>query len=388
MTARENEPLTAVEPNEPDVFDVLLPAALHWPLLVLGPLVAGVLAFAATFVIAQTFTSRAVFLPPQQQQSTAASALAQLGALSGLAGISSLAGAKNPTEQYVALLQSATISDRMVDRFDLMKVYDVDYRFRAREELAKNVRFVVGKKDGLVSVEVEDELPQRASDMANQYVDELRRVTGELAITEAQQRRLFFESQLTQTRDRLTAAQQSLSSSGFSQGALRADARASAEGYARLRAEVTSAEVRLQTLRRNLADSTPEVQQAVTALGTLRSQLVRLEQTADLSGGPDYITKYREFKYQETLFDLFARQYELARVDESREGSLIQVVDAAMPAEWKTRPKRAVIAIVAALATLLLLFGFVQLRHWWREAAMDPERAAKVARIRAAFRRS
>jgi capsule polysaccharide export protein KpsE/RkpR len=385
--ARENEPAIEVEPSEPDVFDVLLPAAQHWRLLIFGPLIGGVVAFAATFAVSETFASRAMFLPPQQQQSTAASALAQLGALSGLAGISSLAGTKNPTEQYVALLQSATISDRMVDRFGLMKVYDVDYRFRAREELAKNVRFVVGKKDGLVSIEVEDESPQRASDMANQYVDELRRVTGELAITEAQQRRLFFENQLTQTKDRLTAAQQSLSSSGFSQGALRADARASAEGYAKLRAEVTSAEVRLQTLRRNLADSTPEVQQAVTALSTLRSQLGRLEQTADLSGGPDYITKYREFKYQETLFELFARQYELARVDESREGSLIQVVDAAKPAEWKSRPKRAVIAAVAALATLLLLFGFVQLRHWWREAAMDPERAAKVARIRAALRR-
>jgi uncharacterized protein involved in exopolysaccharide biosynthesis len=388
MIAHQNEPLMEHEPKEADVLDVLVHIAQHWRLLVLGPLIAGVLAFAGTFAIPKTFTSRAVFLPPQQQQSSAAAALAQLGALSGLAGISSLASAKNPAEQYVALLQSTTVSDRMVERFDLMKVYDVEYRFRAREDLAKRARFVVGKKDGLVSVEVEDESPQRASDMANQYVDELRRVTGELAITEAQQRRLFFESQLTQTRDRLTAAQQSLSSSGFSQGALRADARASAEGYARLRAEVTGAEVRLQTLRRSLADSTPEVQQAVTTLGTLRGQLSRLEQTADLSGGPDYVSKYREFKYQETLFELFARQYELARVDESREGSLIQVVDTAKPAEWKTGPKRTVIAVSAALAMLLLVLGLVQVQRWWREAAIDPERAAKMESMRAIFRRS
>jgi capsule polysaccharide export protein KpsE/RkpR len=387
MTARAPSPLMDVEPREPDVLDVLLPTVQHWPLLVFGPLVAGLLVFAATFAIPKTYTSRAVFLPPQQQQSAAASALAQIGALSGLAGISGLTGTKNATEQYVALLQSTTVSDRIVDRFDLMKVYDVDYRFLAREELARSARFVVGKKDGLISIEVEDKSAQRASDLANQYVEELRRVTGELAITEAQQRRLFFESQLTQTRDRLTAAQQTLSSSGFSQGALRADARASAEGYARLRAEVTSAEVRLQTLRRSLADSTPEVQQAVTTLSALRSQLTRLEQTADLSNGHDYITKYREFKYQETLFDLFARQYELARVDESREGSLIQVVDTAKPAEWKSGPKRAVLAVTAAFVALLLLFGFVQVRHWWREAATDPERATKVARVRAALRR-
>lgn len=367
------------------VLDVAVPLAQHWRLLVSGTLLTGLLALGLSFLIPKTYTSRTVFLPPQQQQSSAASAIAQLGALSGLVGAAS--GIKSPADQYVALVQSTTVADRLIDEFKLLQVYDEQFRFKAREELALNTRVLLGKKDGLITVEVDDRDPQRAADIANRYVDELRLLTAQLALTEAQQRRAFFEVQLSQTRDRLTKAQQALQASGFSQGALRADARASAEGYARLRAEATAAEVRLQTLRRTLADNTPEVQQAMSALGALRAQLNKLEESTDLTGGPDYVSKFREFKYQETLFDLFARQYELARVDESREGALIQVVDAAKPAEWKSRPKRTIIAAVAGLVALLVLATFVLARHALRHAQANPEAAAKLAQLRTALGR-
>jgi uncharacterized protein involved in exopolysaccharide biosynthesis len=349
------------------LIDLARMVAGNWKLLLIGPLLAGAAALGLTYTMTPKFESRTVFLPPQQQQSSALSAISQLGALSGLAG-SSL-GVKSPADQYVALLQSTTVADRMIDEFKLTEVYNVEYRFKARERLAGNVRVTLGKKDGLIMVEVEDASAQRAADMANRYVDELRLLTNRLALTEAQQRRVFFEKQLVQSRDDLAKAQDALQASGFSAGALRADARASAEGYARLRAEATAAEVRLQTLRRNLADAAPEVQQTMSALGALRSQLAKLEAATDLNGSPDYVSKFREFKYQETLFDLMARQYELARVDESREGALIQIVDVATPAEWKSKPKRAFIAAAVVLASLFLLAGFVLTRQAWRQAA-------------------
>jgi len=127
------------------------------------------------------------------------------------------------------------------------------------------------------------------------------------------------------------------------------------------------------------------VQQAQTMLGALRAQLGKIEVTTDLAGGPDYVGKYREFKYQETLFELFSRQYELARLDESREGALIQVVDVAKPAERKSKPKRAITAVTTTLATLLLLAAFVVTRHFWRQSAARPEKAAKLAQLRAAL---
>ena len=366
-----------------DLLDLALPLLQHWKLLVLAPLLAGALALSITFLIKPTFTSRTVFLPPQQQQSAAASAIASLGALSGLAGAA--AGIKSPADQYVALLQSATVADRLIDEFKLMQVYDSKFRFEARKELAENARISLGKKDGLITVEVDDIDPQRAANIANRHVDELRRLGQQLALTEAQQRRAFFETQLKKTRDELTAAQQALQSSGFNPGALKAEPKAAAEGYARLRAEVTAAEIRLQTLRRNLSDTTPEVAQAQTTLGALRAQLSRTEATTDLTGGPDYVSKFREFKYQETLFELFSRQYELARLDESREGALIQVVDVAKPAEHKSKPKRALTAVATTLAALMLLAVFVVMRHFWRQSAARPERAAKLAELRAAL---
>ncbi len=338
----------------------------HLKLLIIGPLVVGLVALGIAFAIPPTFTARTSLLPPQQQQSAAASALASLGALGGLAGMAS--AVKSPADQYVALMQSSTVADRLIDRFELMRVYDDEFRVEARRELEQNSRFSIGKKDGLIVIEVDDKSPQRAAEIANQYVEELRRMTSVLAVSEAQQRRAFFEVEMKATRDRLVQAQQALQASGFTPGALRAEPKASAEGYARLKAEVTAAEVRLQTLRGSLSDSAVEVQQQLAALNALRGQLARFEQANPTSGSADYIGKYREFKYQETLFELFARQYEMARVDESREGALIQVVDPATPPERKSKPKRALIAAGATLVTLLLLAVFVLVRHSWREA--------------------
>ena len=313
-----------------------MPLVESWKLWILGSIAVGLVALGAAFLMTPVFTARTTFLPPQQQQSGVASALASLGGLAGLAGVAS--GIKSPADQYVALMQSVTATDRLIDQFDLQQVYESKYRFEARKGLEQNTRIAIGKKDGLISVEVDDENPQRAADMANAYVEELRRMTSVLAVSEAQQRRLFFEKELKSARDQLDKAQQALQASGFDVGALRAEPKAAAESYARLKAEITAAEVRMQVLRNSLADSAPEVQRQLVQLSALRAQLARLEQTADSSIGPDYVSKYREFKYRETLFELFAKQYEIARVDESREGALIQVVDVATRPNTRASP--------------------------------------------------
>lgn len=343
--------------------DLAMPLVRHWKLWLLGSLSIGFVALGVSFLMTPIYTARTSFLPPQQQQSGFASALSSLSGLAGLAGVAS--SIKSPADQYMALMQSVTAEDRLVDKFDLMNVYDVKYRFEARRALEQNTRIAIGKKDGLISVEVDDESPQRAAGIANAYVDELRRLTSVLAVSEAQQRRLFFDKELKDAKDQLIKAQQALQASGFNVGALRAEPRAAADGYARLRAEITTAEVRLQVLRRTLADTAPEVQKQMAQLKALRDQLTRVEQAADASIGPDYLTKYREFKYRETLFELFAKQYEIARIDESREGALVQVVDPATVPEYKSKPKRAFIGIVATVLSLLVIGMFILVRHAW-----------------------
>lgn len=358
----------------------------NWRLLAFSSLAAGVVGLAAAFVVTPTFTARTSFIPPQQQGSGAASALASLGALSSLAG-AAMGGIKSPIDQYGALLESTTVADHLIDRFHLLQVYDKKYRFEARRELAKNTRVGIGRKDGLIAIEVDDSDPQRAADIANQYVAELRQMTGMLALTEAQQRRVFFESQLGQARDRLTKAQQALEASGFSESAVKAEPKSAAEAYAKLKAQVTATEVRLQALRRSLSDATPEVQQQEAALSALRQQLGQIESSGAQGTGPDYVAKYREFKYQEALFELYARQYEMARADESRESPLLQVVDSAAPPEKKSKPKRALVAAGSAVAGLLLALVYLFARRGLERARATPEGAARLERMRAAFRR-
>lgn len=325
----------------------------RWKTIALGTIIAGVLGYGATFLMKPIYTARAVIMPPQQQQNGAAAALSSLGALAGLAGGGAL---KSPADQYISLMQSATVSNRMIERFKLMDVYEAKFQEDARKALLKNALINAGKKDGLITVEVDDTDPQRAADMANAYVDELRYMTNTLAVSEAQQRRKFFESKLEETKTKLTQAQLDLQSSGFSSGALRAEPKAAAEGYARARASLTAAEVKLQALKRMLADGAPEVSQQEALVVALKAELLRLEQQDQgRDADSSYVSRYRDFKYQETLFDLYAKQFELARMDESREGALIQFVDKAVAPERRSKPKRTLIAIGAAMVVGLMM---------------------------------
>lgn len=385
MSALEPVAMTAAS-AEPQVslFDVALPLVEHWKLLIGGSLLAGLVVLGYSFMIAPTFTSRTTVLSPQQQQQGLAAVVGQSAAIAGLAG---LGGTKSPADQYVSLMQSSVVTDRLIERFKLMEVYKSEFRFLARKTLLDRTRIAVGKRDGIIAIEVDDKDPRRAADLANAFVEELRVLSDRLALSEAQQRRVFFEKHLQETRDRLAKAQQALGASGFSQGALKAEPRAAAENYARLRAELTAAEVKLQTLRQGLVESTPEVQQQQALVAAMRAQVGSLERNSSFSGDAEYVGRYREFKYQETLFELFSRQYELARVDESREGALIQVVDLAEPAEWKSKPSRALYGIAGTLVAFVLLAVFVVVRDVWRRASLSPETGAKIERLRSALRR-
>ncbi len=330
-----------------------------WALAVV-PLIAGALALAATYLMQPVFTARTSFLPPQQAQSATANMLANLGSLGGIAGTA--AGLRSPIDQYVTLLQTATVSDRIVDAFELMRVYKANLRIEARDGLQRNVRIAAGRKDGVITVEVDDTEPQRAAAIANRYVEELRQMTSKLTLTEAQQRRVFFEAQLAKSRGSLAAAQDALQSSGFTAGSLSVEPKASAERYARLQAEVSAAEVKVQAMRSMLVDTAPELQSQLSLLAALRSQLARAEAPRE-RGGSEYVNKYREFKYHETLFELYARQLEMARLDEGREGSLVQVLDAATVPERKSKPKRAATAVTSTTAVFVLLFLFFLVRQ-------------------------
>jgi tyrosine-protein kinase Etk/Wzc len=372
--------------DEISLLDLLQVVVDNLRLLVLGPLVCGLAALGISFAIPPTFTAKTQFLPPQQQQSSAASMLASLGALGGLAGAAT--DLKSPADQYIAFMRSVSVQDALIERFKLVKKYETKLKTDARMALTGSVRIASGK-DGLISVEVDHKDPKFAADLANAHVEELRNLLGRLAVTEAQQRRMFFEKQLQTTKENFTKADLALKSSGINSSVLKSSPALAVEAVARLKAGISVQEVKLGIMRNYLTESSPDFKQALSELASLKSQLAKAEKEDSASLGiTDYVARYREFKYQETMFELFAKQFELAKVDESREGAVIQVLDIAEPPERKAKPKKAMIAIIATLASGFALLLFVFIRSALKSASQNQETQQRISALQTSWKKA
>jgi tyrosine-protein kinase Etk/Wzc len=371
--------------DEISLLDLLQVIVDNLRLLVVGPLVCGLAALGYSFTIPPTYTAKTQFLPPQQQQSSAASMLASLGALGGLAGAAT--GIKSPADQYIVFMKSVSVQDALIERFKLVEKYEAKLKTDVRMALTGSVRIASGK-EGLISVEVDNKDPKFAADLANAHVDELRILLTRLAVTEAQQRRMFFEKQLQITKENFTKADLALKSSGISSSVLKTSPASAVEAVARLKAGISVQEVKLGTMRNYLTESSPDFMQALSELASLKSQMAKAEKEEPASkDASDYVARYREFKYQETMFELFTKQFELAKVDESREGAVIQILDIAQPPERKSKPKKAQIAITASLVSGFALILFVFIRSALRTASQNQETHQRLIALQASLKK-
>jgi tyrosine-protein kinase Etk/Wzc len=316
------------------------------------------------------YTATTSILPPQQTSSAGSALMAQLGNLSSvasLAGGSSL-GLKNPNDLQVAMLRSRTVEDAMLDRFHLVELFKVKQRSDARKELENVVDIDNGIKDGLIRISVTDRNPQRTAEMANGYVEEFKRLSATLAVTEASQRRLFFEQQLSQAKDNLAHAEEDLKRTGQKTGLVQLDSqtRATIELLANLRGQIAAKEVEISGMRSFATGENPDLQMAEQQLAGLRLQEARMGAASEGStsalipkgnmqeAGIEYIRKLRDVKYFETIFDLLARQFEVAKVDEARQGATVQIVDRAIVPDRRSSPKRTLIVLGAAAFGIFL----------------------------------
>ena len=379
----------APEDDEISLLDLLQVVADNLRLLVLGPLVAGLLALGYSFTITPIFTATTKFMPPQQQASGAASLLSSLGSLGGLAGAAS--GIKNPADQYIAFLKSRSLQDALIDRLKLTDRYQTPSREDVRHVIGASVQIASGK-DGLITLDASATDPAFAAQLANAHVEELGKLLSRLAVTEAQQRRVFFQKQLSMAKDNLIKAEQALKASNVNSSTLKADPKAAVEGLAKLKAAITSQEIKLGAMRGYLTESAPDYRQALTELSAMRAQMAGAEKedlvTSASSGNNDYIVRYRDFKYHETLFELFAKQFEIARVDESREGAVIQVLDAAIIPERKSKPQKAQMATQTTLATGFALLLFIFVRQAMRTVAKSERSGARLAALKASIKKA
>lgn len=333
------------------------------------------------------YTASAVILPPQQSPSAAAAMMAQLGSLGAMASAAGGLNVKNPNDQQVALLKSRTVEDAMAARFQLQRLYRCKYLSTTRKRWERATKIDPGVKDGLIRLEVTDVDPRRAADLANAWVEEYRRFTATLAITEASQRRLFFERQLNAAREDLVHAEEDMKQTEQRTGVIEIEgqARAMIASAAVLRAQVAAKQVELRAMREFAADQNPDLQRAQSELMALEGQLAKMDAASDRNEGDlvapkgtvtqaglDYTRALREVKYREAIQDLLTRQYEGARVDEARQGALVQVVD---PAAVPDRPS-SLYRIWIVLGALVLALPLALL------AATIVEAVATLRRIR------
>lgn len=331
---------------------------------------------AAAFLIPVKYSAEAVILTPQQPQPSL-SALAQLAGLSsgaGLSGFNLLSGfGRNPSELYIGILKSRTIADALIDRYGLKQVYNEPDFYRARKDLARNTTIKSGK-DTLIHIEVEDHDPKRSAALANAYVDELFLQNSNVALTEATQRRVFFEQQLAKEKDLLANAELALRDTQQFTGLVEPTGQAEAllRSAAQLRVQILGIQTQMAGMSTYVTESNPRYQTLKTELRTLQSELSMLEKGNHIDGNPEvpvgklpqagleYLRKYRDVKYHETLYEALAKQYEAARLDEAKAAPLVQVIDRAVVPERKSWPPRTLIillsTILSALIAILVLF--------------------------------
>ncbi len=358
-------------------------------ILFFTPLLVAAFLVALSFVITPIFTARTVMLPPQQQQSAATAALSNLGALGGLAGAA--AGVKSPDELYSAFLKSDSIKNALVTRFKLKEHFDVKTLTEAKARLTAKVRVISDKKTGLISIEVDDPDPSFAAALANAHIEELRKVLARLAVTEAQQRRMFLEQQLNLVRDRVALAEVRLRDMQERSGVLSLDAQAQGaiRATVELRSQIAQREVQLGAMRTFATTQNVEVQRLSAEIAQLRAQLNKLESGSGQSEqgfkGVETVRAYRELKYQEAIMDALVRQFELAKVDEAREGPLLQQLDVALVPERKSKPKRLLMLLGGLVGGLILGILIAVLRRFLKKTATDQASALAWTSLKRAW---
>jgi uncharacterized protein involved in exopolysaccharide biosynthesis len=331
-----------------------------------------VLASAIALLLPSRYTATTVILPPQQGGASGAAMMAQLSNLGAMASAAGGLGIKNPNDQQVALLKSRTVEDAMAARFNLQALYHRKYLSSTRKRWERATTIDNGLKDGLIRLSVTDSDPRRAAELANGWVAEYRRFIATLAITEASQRRLFFERQLSAAHEDLTRAEEDMKQTEQRTGVIeiQSQARAMIATAAVLRGQLAAKQVEIQAMREFAADQNPDLVRAQQELTGMEGQLAAMDVSSDRQAGDlvapkgkvtqaslDYTRALREVKYRETIQDMLTRQYEGARVDEARQGAQVQVVD---PAVIPDRPNSlykvwiVLGALVAALPLALL----------------------------------
>jgi uncharacterized protein involved in exopolysaccharide biosynthesis len=348
-----------------------------------------VVAAIVSLFLSNIYTGEVKLMPPRQGQSVTSLLAAQLGPFAGLA--SERLGFQNPSDIYVEMLRSRTVADGMVQRLDLLKHYKTTRMLDARQELV-NASSFSADVNGVITIDVDDKDPNFAAALANGYVEEIQRLSQTLAISEAAQRRAFFEKEFRNAREQLSDAELALKKVQETTGLIQLDSQTKAliEGVANLKAQIAATEVKLGTMRSFATKQNPDLIRTENELGALRGQLASIQRTTGSSAelgvstgkvpevGLEYVRKLRDVKYYEALTAILANQYQAAKLDESKEAAIIQILDKAVVPEKKSKPKRSSIVLVFGLLGAFGAMVWVLGKAANERAMANPEHSARM----------
>jgi tyrosine-protein kinase Etk/Wzc len=348
-----------------------------------------VLSICYSLTLKNSYTATAKLLPPQKESGGGLSPLlGQAGGLAGLAG-GVLGGS---SDLYMGILKSRSVADAVIKRLDLQTEFKAKNLDDTRNSLAGAVKVQAGK-DGIISISADSTDPKKAALLANTLVDELSRRSVELNLSKAGTERMFLEKRLEVVKQDLKNAENDMKAFQEKYKTIKADSQATVaiEGIARLQAEIVTKEVQLATLRNSMTDENSEVKALQAGIARLKSQLGAMTgsggagniipSTGNVPGlGVEYVRKLRELKIQEAIYEQLTKQYEVAKINEAKDSSSLQVLDEAVEPLRKSKPKRALIVILSTVTAFFISIFIVFIREYFSK--LTPEDAEIVGNIK------
>ena len=344
------------------------------------------------FLVPNSYESTTTLMPPDSGENLPMSLGPLVGQgtggggggslLGGLAG--SLLGMKNQGDIFIGVLQSDAIENRLIDRFDLRRVYWTRYYDSARKELESRTTVTSDRKSGIITITVSDHQAARAQQLAQAYVEELDHLMAKVSTSAARRERIFLEDRLTQVKHDLDEASRQLGefSSKNTTMNIEEQAKAMVETQGTLTGQLIAAQSELAGLQQIYSDNNVHVKSLKAQIAGLNDQIAKFGGTPGSSTeripgiqaptlralplvGAIYTDYYRKAKIQEAVFEFLTQEYELAKVQEAKEIPPVRVLDPANLPERKSWPPRGRILMIAAVLGSLFAVGWVWAEYRW-----------------------
>jgi len=379
--------------------------------LLCGAFLLGALAsLGFALLIPSRYEATTQLMPPDGQSGSGMAMLSALaGRAGGLGGVAGdLLGVKNSGALFVGILESRTVQDRLIEQFDLRRIYHAAKMEDARAALAAHTRIAEDRKSGIIAVTVTDHDPRLAAAMAQSYVDELDRLVEQVSTSAARRERIFLEERLRAVKQDLDSAAHKFSVFASKNTAIDipAQSKAMVEAAATLEGQLIAAEAELHGLEAMYTEQNVRVRSLRARVTELRAQLGKMGGESGTSAAPSsetdaslypairqlpllgvtYADLYRQTKIQETVYELLTQQYELAKVQEAKEVPSVKVLDAAVVPTKKSFPPRGLLTVTGAAIAFLAICAWILIRQAWE--GIDPKDPGKqfATEIAGAFR--